>query len=146
MCCPCIIATIPLVTASSVQGFASKYPALCFCVVIFFGLFFFVDFYMLINCQKNQTLHNMYKRANVGKIRKTTIYYDTLFMIIWDLELKEDNKSCMVVISCVSQLLPERKPCWRLVRIWWFSTWSRMCMQTLCSNSLQVMQVRETGL
>ena len=34
---------------------------------------------------------------------------------IWDLELKEDNKSCVVVISCVSQLLPDRKPCWRFV-------------------------------
>ena len=49
---------------------------------------------------------------------------------IWDLELKEDNKSCVVVISCVSQLLPDRKPCWRFVRILWSSTWSRMCLQT----------------
>ena len=65
---------------------------------------------------------------------------------IWDLELKEDNKSCVVVISCVSQLLPDRKPCWRFVRILWSSTWSRMCLQTMCSKSLQVIQVRETGL
>ena len=65
---------------------------------------------------------------------------------IWDLEFKEDNKPCVVVISCVSQLLPDRKPCWRLVRILWSSTSSRMCLQTMCSKSLQVIQVRETGL
>ena len=41
-----------------------------------------------------------------------------------------------MVISCVSQLLPERKPCWRLVRILWPSTWSRMCLQTMCTKTL----------
>ena len=49
-------------------------------------------------------------------------------------KLNPDNKSCVDVISCVSQLLPDRKPCWRFVRILWSSTWSRMCLQTMCSN------------
>ena len=77
-------------------------------------------------------------------IRKwPTFWPSRMATSIWDLELKEDNKSCVVVISCVSQLLPDRKPCWRFVRILWSSTWSRMCLQTMCSKSLQVIQVRE---
>ena len=49
MCCPCMIATIPLVTGNKLNCFisasknASKYLALCFCVVGFYFLFLHVN-------------------------------------------------------------------------------------------------------
>ena len=65
---------------------------------------------------------------------------------VWLLLLRVWAKSLAVVISCVSQLLPFLKPCWRGVMRLLLSRCVMMLLWTMCSKIFDGILVREMGL
>ena len=65
---------------------------------------------------------------------------------VWLLLLRVWAKSLAVVISCVSQLLPFLKPCWRGVMRLLLSRCVMMLLWTMCFKIFDGILVREMGL
>ena len=56
------------------------------------------------------------------------------------------HRSWRVIINWVSQENPDLKPRFKFVRILLCSRWFRRCLHMMCSKSLHVTEVSETGL
>ena len=65
---------------------------------------------------------------------------------VWAEELRKLVKSLRVVRIWDSHDLFWRKPCWKEVKKFWRSRKSEVVLKTICSRSLQGMQVSEIGL
>ena len=72
---------------------------------------------------------------------KSNIAISTCFLLSY-----RDVISCIVSSSCVSHDSALQKPCCNLDSILYISRWSKICLHTMCSSSLQHTQVRDIGL
>ena len=56
------------------------------------------------------------------------------------------TRSCIGIISWVSQFLHLQKPCWKLLSTLWSSRCFQMWWHIICSSVLDVTEVRDSGL